>query len=143
LNDDVLAGPAGVFKSAHDKNSELRRNDVEPFAAIFADAMQRVPTARATLVVDVDDRLDPRQVRRQRSAVHAPFGGACGVLRGRSLFGLSFAGGRGLLDLFQPKQHLIFGQGLRPSAKPMALQFLDDLKKPIVLRPFGDQHRLQ
>jgi predicted MFS family arabinose efflux permease len=82
-------------------------------------------------------------MRRQRSAVHAPFGGTCGARRGHRLFRSSFAGGLGLLDLLQPKQHLIFGQGLRPSAKPMALQFLDDLKKPIVPCPFGDQHRLQ
>jgi hypothetical protein len=31
-----------------------------------------------------------------------------------------------LLDVLETEQHLVFEQGLRPSAKPMSLQFLDD-----------------
>jgi hypothetical protein len=30
-----------------------------------------------------------------------------------------------LLDVLETEQHLVFGQGLRPSAKPTSLQFLD------------------
>jgi hypothetical protein len=38
---------------------------------------------------------------------------------------------------------LIFGQRLRPAAKPVTLQFLDDLAQPLILHPLGEQHRFQ
>ena len=64
LDDDVLAGAAGVFGPAHHQHPELRGNDVELFAHVLADPVQRAPAARAGLVLDVDDRLDARQMRR-------------------------------------------------------------------------------
>lgn len=48
-----------------------------------------------------------------------------------------------LLDVFQAQQHLVFRQRLCPSAKPMPLQFLDDLMQPLALAPLGEQHRFQ
>src|SRR5262249_46684998 len=48
-----------------------------------------------------------------------------------------------LLDVFQAQQHLIFRQRLCPPAKPMSLQFLDDLTQPFALAPLGEQHRFQ
>ena len=48
-----------------------------------------------------------------------------------------------LLDVFQAQQHLIFRQRLCPPAKPMPLQFLDDLTQPFALAPLGEQHRFQ
>jgi hypothetical protein len=47
----------------------------------------------------------------------------------------------GLLDVFETQQHLVFGQRLRPAAKAMPLQLLDDLAQPFVLHPLGEQHR--
>jgi hypothetical protein len=42
--------------------------------------MERIPAARAGMVVDIDHPLDPRQMRRQRSAVHpAPRGRSTGA----------------------------------------------------------------
>ena len=49
---------------------------------------------------------------------------------------------RDLLDLFEPEQHLIFGQRLGAPAKTMTLQFLDDLTEPFVLHALGNQHCL-
>jgi len=56
---------------------------------------------------------------------------------------LCFARRFDLLDLFQTKQHLLLGQRLRPAAKAMSLQFLDDLTKPFALATLGQQHRFQ
>ena len=69
LHDTVLACPAGVFGPAGDEHPELRRHDVQPLAPVLADPVQLALAAGAGLVVDVDDDLNPRQMRRQRSAV--------------------------------------------------------------------------
>ena len=105
--------------------------------------MQFVLAARTGLVLNIDDRLDPRQMRRQRPAVPPTLGGALAARLRRRLFLFGFARGLDLLDLFQSEQHLIFRQRLGLPAKSMALQLLDDLKKPLVLHALGDQHRLQ
>src|ERR1700723_1136327 len=61
----------------------------------------------------------------------------------RSAGVIGFAASQALLDVLETEQHLVFGQALRPSAKPMSLQFLDDLTQPLVLHPLGEQHGLQ
>lgn len=142
LHDAGLAGSAGVFGPPGDEDAEQCRHHIQPLALILADPVQLALAAGAGLVVDVDDDLDPRQVRRQRPTIgaalarpyHAPFG------RTRVLFG--FAAGRDLLDVFQAKQHLLLWERLRPAAKAMALQFLDDLAQPLALAPLGEQHRI-
>jgi hypothetical protein len=48
-----------------------------------------------------------------------------------------------LLDIFEPEQHLIFGQCLGTPTKAMTLQLFNDLTQPIVLRPLRNQHRLE
>ena len=55
---------------------ELCRHDVEPFADILADPMQRLATARTGIVVDVGHHLDARQVLGKRSSVHPALGGS-------------------------------------------------------------------
>ena len=105
--------------------------------------MQFALATGASLVVDVGDDFDPRQMRRQRSTVDpavvspgSPFGGSrlvcCRLITCRRL-----------LDVFQAQQHLVFGQRFRPAAEAMALQLLDDLAQPFALAPFGQQHRFQ
>ena len=71
LHHGALAGPAGVFGTARHQHAELRRHDIEPLGDIFADPVQPALAAGAGLVVDVDDRLDARQMRGQRAAVTA------------------------------------------------------------------------
>ena len=77
LHDTVLAAPAGVFGPAGDEHPELRRHDVQPLAPVLADPVQLALAAGTGLVVDVDDDLDPRQMRRQRAAVDAALVGPC------------------------------------------------------------------
>ena len=131
------------FGPDRDQHPELRRHDIQPLALVFADPVQRAPAAAAGFVVDVDGGLNPRQMRRQRAAIGSPLRnsglsrGRCRLLRARRITG------RRLLDVFQPQQHLVLGQRLRPAAKLVALQVLDDLTQPFVLHPLGEQHRFQ
>jgi hypothetical protein len=81
-------------------------------------------------------------VSRKRSAVHAALGGAAGLLGWIGRLDLGLVARRDLLDLFEPEQHLIFGQRLGAPAKTMTLQFLDDLTEPFVLHALGNQHCL-
>jgi len=64
LQDAIFAGSAGVFGTSGDDNAELRRHHVQPLALVFADLMQVALAAGTGLVVDIDDDLDPRQMRR-------------------------------------------------------------------------------
>jgi hypothetical protein len=143
LHHHVLATPAGVFGPAHHQHAELCRHDVEPFAGVLPDPMQRVAAARAGVVIDIEHHLDARQMRRQRAPVQATLGRpACPLGRiGRINLGLITC--LILLDIFEPEQHLVFWQCLGTSSKAMTLQFLDDLTEPIILRPLRNQHRLE
>ena len=112
-------------------------------ADVLADPVQRALAARAGLVLDVDERLDARQMGRQGAAVGAPFARSFRA-RGRRLgfvrLGLSRLA---LLDVFERQQQLIFRQALGAATKAVALQFLDDRNKPFCPQALGDQHRLQ
>ncbi|MGY4598151.1 hypothetical protein ACVWXL_005897 [Bradyrhizobium sp. GM22.5] len=66
----VLASPAGVFGTPGDEDPELRRDHkVQPLTSILADPVQLALATGADLIVDIDDDLDSRQVRRQVATV--------------------------------------------------------------------------
>ncbi len=69
LHNTIPASPAGKFGPTGDQHPELRRHDVQPFTLVLTDPVQLTLAARAGLVVDVDDDLNPRQMPRQRSPV--------------------------------------------------------------------------
>lgn len=82
LHDAILACAASVFRPDRDQHPELRRHDIQPFALVFADPVQRALAAAAGLVVDVDGGLNPQQMRRQRPAIGPPLrssGLSCGL----------------------------------------------------------------
>jgi len=72
--------------------------------------MQPVAAARTGFVLDIDNRLDARQMRRQRAAIDVtlPFD----VAPWSVLLRLGFVGGLALLDLFQAEQQLLLRQRL-------------------------------
>jgi hypothetical protein len=82
----------------------------------LADPVQRAVVTAAGLVLDINYDLDPRQMRRQLSAVAAALAAPrrtairCGSIL------LRFAGRFDLLDLFQTQQHCSSGSvsALRP-----------------------------
>ena len=143
LHHDLLASPAGVFRPARDDDAELGRHDVEALGTILAHHVQHSFAARATLVLDVYDLLDTRQMRGQRTAVGAALLGArlalgsIGDVLRREAFGLD------LFGLFQTQQQLLDGQALCPAAEAVALKLLDDLAQPLVLGPLSVKHRLK
>ena len=72
LHHRFLACAAGVFRPPRHDHLVLRRDDVEPLRAIFADHVHRAAAAWAGGVFRFDDDLDPRQVLGQRAAASAP-----------------------------------------------------------------------
>jgi hypothetical protein len=64
LDDTILASPAGIFGPPGDQHPELRRDNVQPLTPVLADPVQLALAARTGPVADVDDDLNPRQMRR-------------------------------------------------------------------------------
>ena len=143
LDHHVLAGPAAVFGPAQNQHPELGWDDVEPLGDILADPVQNSMAAGTDLVADIDDRLDARQMSRQRTPVAAALGSPDLSLAAIIALGFSFAAGLDLLGLFKSQQQLVLRQRLGPPSEAMALQLLDDLFKPGGSRPLGQEHRLQ
>ena len=73
LGDTLLAGPAGILRTHGDDHPKLRRNDIEPLGAVFADANHLAAAARALDALGFDHLRDARQVGRQPTDV--AFGG--------------------------------------------------------------------
>jgi hypothetical protein len=67
--DTVLTGPAGIFGPPGDEHPELRRHDIQPLTLVLADPVQLALAAGTGLIVDVDDDLNSRQMRRQGAPV--------------------------------------------------------------------------
>jgi hypothetical protein len=81
----------------HTQHLELRRDHVDPLGDVLDDPMQGAGAAWAALVCDVDDLLDPQQMRRQRSAVAISAG--CPDLAALEILGLGASlvlGGRSI-----------------------------------------------
>jgi hypothetical protein len=142
LPDAVFACAAGVFGTPGDDDTELGRDQVQPFAPVLADLVQVAPTAWTGLV-DVDHDLDPRQMDRQCSAIATALACALHPTFRDYLVLARFRAGRDLLDILEAQQHLLLGKRLGLPAKAMALHLLDDLTQPLALMPLGQQHRLQ
>lgn len=69
LGDALAARAAGVFGAARHHHPELRRDDVELLGHVLADPVQRPAAARARRGLGFENRLDPRQMRRQGAPV--------------------------------------------------------------------------
>ena len=69
LHHRLLAGPAAVAGAADHLHPQQGGDDVEHLARVLADDVHGPAAAGAALVLDVDQDLDPRQVRRQGAQV--------------------------------------------------------------------------
>jgi hypothetical protein len=65
-------GSAAVARAPDHLDPQLGGDEVEHLARVLTDHVQATTTAGATLVLDVDQHLDPRQVRRQGAQVASP-----------------------------------------------------------------------
>ena len=133
----VLSKVQGVFRVLSGCAAPLNIGD------ILADAVQGVTAAGADGILNVDDRLDARQMDRQGSAVPAPLGRAA-FARGRiGLLVLGVRGGLSLFGLFEPEQQLILRQALGAATEAVTLHRLDDLLQPFSARPLSQDHGLE
>ena len=62
LNHDILAGPTGILRAAHDQHTEPGGDNVELFADVFANPMQIMAAVGTGVIIDIDDHLDAWQV---------------------------------------------------------------------------------
>jgi site-specific DNA recombinase len=126
LHDRPLARAAAVARAADHPHPQHGGDDVEHLARVLADDVHGPAAARAGLVLEVDQDLDPRQVRRQGAQVaparpRRPRGAAP---RGHLL--LRRLGRRGgLLEVLQAELELVGVELLRAPAEPVALQLPD------------------
>ena len=124
LDHRTLARAAAVARAARYQHPERGRHDVEPLGDILADPVERAATAGAGLLFDIDDLLDPFEVRGQRAAVglarpslaRAPRPGFAGDL------GL----GQRRLGILEAELELIGIELLGAAAEPVPLQGLDN-----------------
>ena len=133
LHHRFLACAAGVFRPPRHDHLVLRRNDVEPLRAIFADHVHRAAAAWAGGIFRFDDDLDPRQVLGQRAAASAPLlrtGFAQGRI-GLLLFGLGL--GDCLFQIFQGQVELVWIELFRAPAELHSLQLAKQVAQSVVL----------
>ena len=139
---DLLAGPAGVSRPPYHQHAERGRHDVEALGDVLADPMQPARAARAGRALDVDQRLDARQVRRQGAAVRSPARRALRLHGRRGLFD-GLVSSLDLLGLLDAEKELIFGEALGPAPEAVTLHRPDDLAQPLVLGTLLGQESLQ
>lgn len=143
LDHYLFAGATGIPWPPSDDHPELSGDHVETFGDVLAHYMQLAFATRAELVGDVDHLLDARQVSGQRATVSAALASPGITLRRVCRFLAGEALRLHLFGLLQSEEQLVLRQALGPPAEAMALQLLDDLAQPLVLRALGQKHRLE
>ncbi len=124
LRHAAFAAAAAIARAANHPHPKLRGDDIQHFGAVFADLMQGRAAARAGLVGDIDHDLDPRQMRRQRSAI--ALRRLAGPLRLRlSRLGLRFLLAQGLLGIFNALLQRFFAETFGAAAEAVAQQNRD------------------
>lgn len=128
LNHRALARAAAVARPAGDQHPERDRHHVEPFGYILADLVERAATAGAgpdTInLLDIDELLDPFEVRGQRATVGLarPIARRAHCLRQAGSLGM----GQCRFGILEPQLELIGIELLGTTPEAMALEGIDD-----------------
>jgi hypothetical protein len=126
LHHGLLAGPAAVAGAADHLHPQLRRDEVEHLARVLADRVQGSTAAGTILVLDVDQGLNPRQVRRQGTQVASSNPGRPrGAAPCRHLLLRRHGRGHGLLEVLQAELQLVGVEPLRAATEPPTLRLPD------------------
>jgi hypothetical protein len=133
LHDCPLAAAAGVFRPPRHDHLVLRRDDIEPLRAVFADHMHRAAAARAGGIFRFDDDLDPRQMLGQRAAPGPPLFRAGLAQRRIGLLVFGLALGNCLFEIFQGQIELVGIELFRTPAELHPLQLANQVAQSVVL----------
>ena len=95
------------------------------------------------MALNVDDQIDARQMGRKSTAVYPPPGDPLPAQIAQSALLLLQTVRLDLFGLFEPKEKLVLRKGLGPTAEAVALQFLDNLPQPGILRLARKHHGLE
>ena len=123
----ILAGTAGVARTAHHLDAQLGRNLVEHLTPVLADHVQRTATTGTLFALDVDDDLVARQVGGQCTAIAV--GRLCTPPSFRRLCCVFGGGAFGstLLLILQDEVQLFEVKLFRTPTEAVAQQTLDQL----------------
>jgi hypothetical protein len=69
LHHRFFTGPAAIARAADHPHPQLRGHVVQHLRLVFANDMQCATAAGTGVVLDIDHQLDPRQMRRQCTAI--------------------------------------------------------------------------
>jgi hypothetical protein len=123
LHHRLRAAPAAIAGSADHLHPQLSGHDVEHLARVFADHVQGPAAAGAALVFDVDQDLDPRQVRRQSAQIAPAYPWRPRrIAAPRSGFLRRLGGRGGLLEVLQAELQLVGVELLRAPTELPTLQ---------------------
>jgi hypothetical protein len=116
------------------QHPELRWDHVEPLRGLLADHVHRRLATGAMGVFRFDRHMDARQVGGKRAAVGATLRCSSGRPDRISLVVVGLGGGNGLLDILKRQMQLVRIELLRAAAKLGALQLVEQMLQPVVLR---------
>ena len=152
LHNALRAGATAIAWPADYPNPQVGGDVIKHLGRVLADRMQLPAAAGTGLVLDIDHLLDPRQVRRQRTAIAFDRLGtrrACRAVllwrdrRRRRRFQQRSLLRHRLLQILDPELHRRFAELLRAPAEAIALQCRDDQPLTLDLGQGRTQHLLQ
>ena len=132
LHHCTLTSTTAVAWPAGDQDAKGDRHYIKTFGNVLANLMERPAAARASLVLDIDNLLDPLEMRRQRTAVGLAWSVGPGLAGCRVACRTSLAQRR--LDIFKAKLQLIRVKLLGTRTEPVAHEGIDDQLQPLDLR---------
>ena len=118
----ACAGPAGKFRTLGHDHPKLCGDHIQPLRGVLPDHRHDCPAARACGVLGCQRHLDPRQMRRQRTAARAPLGRSILAQLGIALLRLGVCFGDRLLDRFEAQLQLFLRQTFGAGAEVHAFE---------------------
>ena len=117
LRHGFFTDPTAVAGSADHLHPQLGGDDVEHLARVLADQVQAPAAARTALVLEVDEDLDPRQVRRQGARLRRRDRDSRGVLLLAATSSCAASALPGLLEVLEAELQLVGVEPLRAPAE--------------------------
>ena len=133
----LIAAAAAIARATGDSHAELDRHDVEPLGDMLVDDVQITAAAGAGLILDVDDALDPLEMRRQMPEVLAAlrFGARISPVDRRIERGVGST--KRDLDILEEQRELVGIERLGALAEAVTLEGGENLGEPLHLVPKG------
>ena len=131
LHHCTLTSTTAIARPAGDQDAKAGRHHIKTFGNVLTDLMERPAAAWASLVLDIDNLLDPLEMRRQRATVGLAWSVGPGLAGCRVACRTSLAKRR--LDIFKANLQLIRVKLLGTCTEPVAHEGIDNRLQPLDL----------